>query len=162
MNKKEITKAALKIFKHQRGLHDPQIIHPHREWLVGVGLACAVFLALSWWSFVTYQKHSDSSTIGVVTAADGTVVYREALVLDALTEFDNKAETLDVLTNNEPPEPSAFEIIPEETVATSSDPLSEDLEDSQEQESQPELEEEIEQNISPDTVSPSSETLEIE
>lgn len=123
INKRDITEAAKKMLRKHHGLRDPQIIHPRRDWLLGVGLALVIFTGVTWWSVASYLNYSHISVVDSIEAADTSVVYRAAQVQAALELYESRTQNYYGLLQNRvvqtPPVPQ--EIDEEESVATSTD-----------------------------------------
>ena len=97
MNKKEITKFAKQIVRAQQGLKNHQLMHPRREWMVGVLVAVGIFAASAAWSAAKYFEYQNFEQQSVSQPEAPVAVYRETLVIEALTAFEEKAERLNVL-----------------------------------------------------------------
>lgn len=107
INKKDISKIAKRIIRRQKGLRDHQIIHPRREWAIGLLVACLLLIGGASWSFVTYNEVSERDVQSVNTTKVEQNVYQEGLVEAALEEFRSRREGYDVLlddTENTQPE----------------------------------------------------------
>jgi hypothetical protein len=126
--KKDMHAIALKIVRHQKGLRDPRIMHPEREWLVGLGVAFVIFLVSAYWSGYAYWKHKDTIDSAGSIEKSEIVVYRESIVKKALsifTERDTQLQQLltdtKIITNTNPettPDDEAIEILPQTATST--------------------------------------------
>lgn len=97
-NKQKIKEIAKKILKSQKGIRSPQIMHPTREWLVGLLIAIIIFGSSAIWSVFMYREYKN------VSITDGganteTIVYRESLVNAALQEFSERQKKHNDLLN---------------------------------------------------------------
>lgn len=93
-NKTQITQAVKKIFRHQQGLHDPQIMHPYRDWLIGLSVAVAIFVISIVISISTYTENKNSpEDLGSDESVD-IVLYREGLVAEALEQFSVREQVV--------------------------------------------------------------------
>ena len=90
VNKQSFTNAAKRILHPHAGLHSPRIVHPAREWFIGLLLALTIFTVAALWSVTSYTQYKNISVEG--TADDNTevVVYREGLVNAALETFTER------------------------------------------------------------------------
>ncbi len=100
ISKKDITKLAKKIMRRQRGLRDHQIIHPQREWVVGLVLAILVVAGIAVWSSTTYLAITDRSVDTTIGDANTQTVYRTEVIDAALTQFRERAENYEQLLEN--------------------------------------------------------------
>jgi hypothetical protein len=115
MNKKEITTFAKKIVRAQQGLKNHQLMHPRREWLIGVLVAVSIFSASAVWSSIKYFQYKDIDHQTSVQPEAPVAVYRENLVNEALSAFAEKAQRLaDQLGDTEPLPEIEYEPLPEE------------------------------------------------
>jgi hypothetical protein len=87
-NKKQMTDMVRKIVKHSQGLHDHKIMHPKRDWWIGLSFALLIFIASAYGSVYTYWKNKNITADTDVITSDETTVYRESFVKDALSRFD--------------------------------------------------------------------------
>jgi hypothetical protein len=99
------------ISRHKRGLRDPQIMHPEREWLIGILIALIIFVLSGTWSLTLYLKNRNATAEGQFEEQSETVVYRESMVNEALGRLRERDETLKSLLGNEetPIEPAIEE-----------------------------------------------------
>ena len=100
INKKDITEIAKKMMRKHQGLRDPQIIHPRRDWIIGVFLSLVAFAGIAWWSGVSYLNYSNISVIESVELADTSVVYKEGQVNAALELFKEQTDNYNQLLQN--------------------------------------------------------------
>lgn len=97
MQNKDIFKSLLKKLERQKkGLSDPRIMHPEREWAIGIVAMILVFLGSAYWSSQVYLKNRNVTSAEVPT--DEVVVYKEGIVTDVLKRFEKNDETYRQLT----------------------------------------------------------------
>jgi len=131
INKQEIKNIAKRILKFRRGVRDHQIIHPSRDWFIGLAISVLLFGTSAAWSAHVYINHKNSSVGEVVGVVEEVVVYREAMVAAALQYFGDKQEFYTNLLHSEsvteqPSEESVVgETVNEEATATSSESVAE-------------------------------------
>jgi hypothetical protein len=110
MNKhfKDITR---KFIHPERGLKDPQIMHPEREWLIGLALMVTLFLCSALWSVGVYIANRDVVVDEAAAEAEIAAVYRESVVKTALDTFEKKdAELKHLLSGASPSIPAVPEV----------------------------------------------------
>jgi hypothetical protein len=125
---KNIDNILKSISRHKHGLRDPQIMHPEREWLIGISIAVTIFILSGAWSLTLYLKNRNVSSDIQMGEQSEVVVYRESMVNEALGRLDERKAELDALLGKEPivetsPE-EPEEITPpaeNESIATSSE-----------------------------------------
>lgn len=100
---KEIVK---KLDRQKKGLRDPRIMHPEREWLLGIAVMIFVFLGSAYWSAQTYLKNRNVTSEEIVS--DENVTYRDAIVRDVLQRFNKRGETYATLTNTPSTQPTVI------------------------------------------------------
>ena len=72
------------------------IMHPNREWFIGLSIGLLVLSVGAWWNVSTYMEYKEVSVDSGEELA-GVVVYRQSLVEKALSDFEvrtSKYETL--------------------------------------------------------------------
>ena len=127
INRKEITNVAKRMLRQHRGLEDPQIIHPQREWLIGVGFSVLVFTLIVWWSVSSYIEHAHTDTDISAEVGSTDAVYREVQVNAALELFAEKSEKFNKLVGDIPAQPEIVEsVVEEESVITDETELEEE------------------------------------
>jgi hypothetical protein len=99
-SKDDITKIARKILKRQRGLRDHQMIHPVREWTIGLIVAVLFLIIGGGWSFVTYQELSSRDVQNVEAVEIKQSGYRPETINSALQLFRERIEQYQVLTTS--------------------------------------------------------------
>lgn len=114
IHKTSFSEMAKKVFRHERGLRDLQIMHPEREWLVGLLVMVLVFATSATWSAQVYLKNKNVSA-APTTTGEGENVYREPQVKEALRIAQVQEDELRGLLGAAPTAPPAGE----ETRATS-------------------------------------------
>lgn len=126
INKKQITEMTQKLFKHSRGLHDHKIMHPEREWLIGVGIAVAIFTVTAYGSIYTYWKDKHMTSSVEAGASESSVTYRSSVVKDALGRFEKRNKEREELLSSFSGAPVPAEVTTSTTSAetASSTPLS--------------------------------------
>ena len=123
MKASNITQIAKKILKHQKGLREHQIIHPGREWAIGILLALFSLVLIVGWNVYSYDRYSSDEITNIVPDTQEVVVYREQMVAEALAIFSERSNTFVKLRNDffisSAPEPfveELVELIPEESL----------------------------------------------
>ena len=97
-------------------VRDPQLMHPEREWAIGLFMAVFIFSLCGLWSIHTYLKNRSASAL-VVEEAAGETVYRESVVKETLETVTKRKQTLELLVS----EPITPPIVVEEIATTSPD-----------------------------------------
>lgn len=99
VNKAEIKAMAKNILRHNRGIKKRQIMHPPREWTLGLVFCLLIFISFSIWSTQTYLKYKEISVDTTQVSSEEVVVYRGAMVSDALNLFRQKEQKFNQLLN---------------------------------------------------------------
>jgi hypothetical protein len=122
MNKKEFKKIAREIFRMDKGIPNPKLMHPARDWQIGLGLGAIILVSVSWWNLDTYLTYREDTVIEQTENTGENIVYREALVSAALESFEEIDKTHQSLRNfNQSPEESATETPSESEIETNAD-----------------------------------------
>lgn len=98
MNREEFTTIAKRIVGFQKGLKNHKIIHPTRDWFIGLFMALMIFFVSAAWSATTHQKYQNTTISTGITSEEDVVVYREALVKAALEELSKRQKRLSTYT----------------------------------------------------------------
>jgi hypothetical protein len=112
---------AKKILHHERGLRDPQIMHPEREWVTGLAVMVGLFIACAAWSAQMYLSNLEVSIEEQAGEHVTQTVYRDAQVKEALKVIDQRDRELQELLGN------ALPALPVEEVATSTATTTEEI-----------------------------------
>lgn len=76
----------------EQGIQNPQIMHPGRDWSIGLLIMLAVVSACVTWSANMYFSYRDISISNEFTDDTATTVYRETLVQSVLSTMQARAE----------------------------------------------------------------------
>ena len=85
---------AKQIFRHKQGLSDPQIMHPYRDWYIGLFVTVLLFSGSAYWSAYSYMKNKNVTDIQPVNQSGEVVVYRESQVTAALQKILEREQAL--------------------------------------------------------------------
>lgn len=99
-SKLDFSKIAKKILKHRQQVRDHQIIHPKRDWAIGLLFSIILLGAFGWWNVSTYMTYSNTAVTGSVTLDNQVVVYREGQVMEALDRFAAKEQRFNELVED--------------------------------------------------------------
>lgn len=94
---KQLDNLLKSIQRHKRGLRDPQIMHPERDWLIGIAFALTIFIVSASWSMTVYLKNRNAAATMEFEQESESVVYRESMVNEALARIQARADTLESL-----------------------------------------------------------------
>lgn len=100
MKSSDFKKIAKQILKKQSGLHDVQIMHPAREWHIGILIALIILVGSIAWSTTTYYKNKQIDSSDISAIQDDPVVYRDTLVERALVDLEQKKNVREAIINN--------------------------------------------------------------
>jgi len=120
MNKKELTAFAKNILHSHKQLRSPQIMHPAREWFIGLLVAAGIFGVCAFVSVQAYLEHRHIDLTVYVDETSTATVYRESLVEAALDLFSSRSQRYDELQLGATPLRAEEEPEVETSVATSS------------------------------------------
>lgn len=93
---RDIKKMVMSVVRHDKGLRDPRIMHPARDWFIGIGFMFAIVLAgalYSAMSYVTYDVIDYSET----DVDQSLTTYRAASVEAAIAVYTAKKSAHDEL-----------------------------------------------------------------
>ena len=116
INKNKILKAAKEIFHSNRSNFNQQLIHPQREWLIGILCSFVIFGVSGFISAKWYKENRSIQISRSVDTQTEQVVYRESLVAAALERFSVRKKELEFLTEKK--ETSIIPVI-ENTITSS-------------------------------------------
>jgi len=121
MNKTNLDMQALakKLFRHKQGLRQVKLMHPKRDWLVGVLVGIIIMVMMVGWSAYTYLEKREAITLDATDIEAQIPVYRSDVVEDALSIFTARKERFEQLNQRSvvtsAPEP---EVTPEVSTST--------------------------------------------
>ena len=77
--------------RKRKGSFDRSIMHPEREWFIGLSLVLIILLGSVYWSVVRYNQYSNVTT-SETSDGDELLIYKNGLVKSALVDFAKRAE----------------------------------------------------------------------
>jgi hypothetical protein len=105
INKQKITNLAKNFFHKEKTLKSPRLMHPKREWLIGLMVAVLLFIGTAGWSAYSYIYYRDFTPDNSDLETSEVTVYRESLVEEALNQYQQREQTYnDLLDQNFQPE----------------------------------------------------------
>lgn len=120
INRNEFTKIAKKILGSNKQLRTPEIMHPNREWSLGLFVAIMIFCGTAFWSAQTYKAYQNTS-VDLSDKNEESAVYRELLVKAALEKFNLRKQEHDLLMGAPSVEVEAEPAINTENAASSTE-----------------------------------------
>ena len=86
---KDITKMVAHVIRRDKGIADPQLMHPTREWFTGLAIATLIVLFGSWFCFYTYTLYT--KTINTeLPVSESSVPYQAATIAEAVRIYEAK------------------------------------------------------------------------
>lgn len=99
VDRNTITKMAKRILRSPKGVRGPQVIHPERDWLLGLMVAIGVFVFSVIFAVYEYNFYRNI-TVTDHNPIDEIEIYRENMVKDALDKFTERAQEHQSLLDN--------------------------------------------------------------
>lgn len=125
IEKDDITQMVKHILRRERGIPDRRIMHPSREWLIGLSLATLLLLTTA--TYAGYAFFIKTSAAALRPNAESDVVrYKQEAASEVLTRYQEKKQQFASLRANTPVNEIEVSASPDETTATTSEPLAED------------------------------------
>jgi hypothetical protein len=121
-NRFTFTKLTKHLLRSQRGAREKKLVHPRREWSIGVLIALLIMAASASWSALTYVQYQEVELNQSSASESEVVVYRESLVEAALAIYDERETRLEQLLSGVRSEPVVDEVT-ETATTTSSVPV---------------------------------------
>ena len=86
---KDIKKMVAHIVRRDKGIVDTNIMHPTREWFIGLGITIVIVAVGTWFSFYIYTSNQNEMSKEVVIV-QSAVPYNATVVSKALETFTAK------------------------------------------------------------------------
>lgn len=99
IDKKHIIKIAKHAFKRSQGIPDRKLIHPRREWALGILFFAAILIGGSFLSALSFAEFRNITTEGG-EAGIAVPRYNESLISQAIDFYKQKQAVFNSLTNN--------------------------------------------------------------
>lgn len=77
--------------KKRKSSFDRSIMHPEREWFIGLSVILTILAVGLYWSVFQYDRYRNVSTNGE-SVTEGETVYKDNLVEAALVDFSKRKE----------------------------------------------------------------------
>ena len=126
MNKADVLKFVRHVYRKERGLPDRRLIHPRREWLLGVAAFMVITCAGALWSINTFNGYT-SLNERTFAAPQELPSYNEALIEAAITEFSKREEDYSRLIEQLPEKTPESVPNGEEDISTSTEEITNEL-----------------------------------
>ncbi len=86
---KDITKMVAHIIRRDKGIADPQIMHPTREWFIGLAVAVLIVILGSWFCWYIYSEYSRTINTSL-SVTEPVLPYQAATIADAIKIYETK------------------------------------------------------------------------
>lgn len=86
---KDIKKMVAHIMRRDKGIADPQLMHPTREWFIGLGIATLIVLLGSWFCWFIYSSYAQT-IVSELPVSEPVVPYQAASIAEAIKIFESK------------------------------------------------------------------------
>ena len=117
ISKRDIAKIAKRVLKRQSGVRDHQIIHPRREWAVGLLGGLILLIVGATWSFFTYRDVSGREVENTDTVEVEQTIYRDELVNAALEKLRERQASYQALLDERNSYRPPIEVVEEQPEA---------------------------------------------
>jgi hypothetical protein len=101
INKKEITKMVKAAIRRDRGIPDRRLMHPSREWAIGLILCLVIVLAGSIYAIIVFEKYSSISIDDSAVEVE-QLRYQRATALEAIEIYEQKQTNYEKLISSRP------------------------------------------------------------
>jgi|AntRauTorckE6833_2_1112554.scaffolds.fasta_scaffold03282_3 hypothetical protein len=88
----DIQALAKKLFHHNRGVKRAKLMHPNRDWLIGVLVGILIIVLMIGWSAYTYLEKRDALELTDTSIEPVVPVYNADIVQDALELYTRRDE----------------------------------------------------------------------
>jgi hypothetical protein len=106
----QLQKMARNLFKPKTGSSFVKILHPERDWFIGVGIAFCIVAGITIWNGYTYFANRD----GGASDTEITITnprYQAELVDQALNVFESRSKNFVLISANSPLQPVQTETV---------------------------------------------------
>ncbi len=100
IEKNDIIKITKHLIKKSSGIPDRRIMHPARDWFVGLGVSAVIFilsLMYAGYQFITISEQTDR----IISVESSVVRYNQKGVQDAIEYYKNKEDKFNRLRTEE-------------------------------------------------------------
>lgn len=94
INKKDVTKIFKKVIKRDHGVPDRQLMHPKREWSVGLFLFSILIVAGSTYALIIFNDYSDIS-VDKESVEVNQLHYKRADAQEAIRLYQQRKDVFD-------------------------------------------------------------------
>lgn len=98
IDNQHIQDLAKKLFHHRQGFDQIKLVHPRRDWVIGVIVGAIIICLMAGWSVYTYLEQRQAISLESPIAEVQMPVYKAEVVEDALTIFAKRAQQFSQLT----------------------------------------------------------------
>jgi hypothetical protein len=92
IHKKQFIQMAKKLAGSRSGVRNPRLMHPSREWWLGLITAVFIFTSISVWSAQTYAEYNNDALVKNIVEQVQPEIYRKSLVESVLEDFEGQAQ----------------------------------------------------------------------
>jgi len=120
IDNQHIQDIAKKLFHQKQGFQRVKLMHPRRDWLIGVLVGVLIICVMTGWSVYTYFEQREAISLETTVVEAEMPAYKADVVEDALTIFAERAQNFARLTGGSAvvtPEEPAEEVA--ESIGTS-------------------------------------------
>jgi len=119
-NNQHLIDVAKKLFQHNKGQQQTQLMNPKRDWLIGVLIGLCIMISMVGWSAYTYLEKRDAIGLDDSSVQAEVPVYRAEVVEDALELFAERQERFAQLNQSGAPVIETPVVVPEDSTVTAS------------------------------------------
>ena len=139
----QVATMARTLFKTQHSTARSNVLHPERDWYIGIGIGCIICTSIAAWSAYTYFENRVTNTVDNVVIEAAPPTYNEALITQAQQVIVDRATAFSAITS-----PAGRTIVPETSpesattsvpVATSTDITPDNIPPAEQSTSTPEV-----------------------
>lgn len=128
IDKKSILNMASDVFKKGQGYPDRRLMHPDREWGIGLCMFAVVLAAGGFVAVQLYTKYSDVDAL-ITQQPINVVSYNTQAANTALTIFRERDAAYQALTNSLPRQAPVTIVVASSTASTTPDQLDQESQD---------------------------------